>query len=428
MVLSVRVVWNDVLVSPVVNTVSSVARTLLSEVVDLFATGVESLKDIETTFIVFTVQGERVVTSVQVVVWIGDFSAIVEVWIDVDSVTFVGQSGFTFTAFAAFLTFNTFASFFALVGWATSITNSWYFFESVEVVIVFLGGTFVFGWFSAFFSTFARFFEASAASVLIFRPDISLIGITSEIVGLWTIATAYSSVATAIKVIDSDFTFFAWSEVFNRSSTDRTRFVSVGDPSLSTGTSDVFTGINWVAFDGVDWFTVAVIRTIASFFLFFDAMVFTIEFSSSVIVTSTFASLAVIAFFVPNFSVRFLGSVNDTFSGFVFWWFTSNIFFVDSVDRWELSQESHDGDWVDLDGTLIVAVVTIASTAKTESTLGIRGGVRDRPFLMDWVVFDGKFEFGEVESDISTLFGGRVTGFVGDVVFGSKVEDFDSVV
>jgi hypothetical protein len=89
-VLSVRVVWNDVFVSPVIDTVSSVARTLLSEVVDLFTSGVESFEKIKTTGVIFTVQGKRVVTSVQVVVWIGDFSAIVEVWIDVDSVTFVG--------------------------------------------------------------------------------------------------------------------------------------------------------------------------------------------------------------------------------------------------------------------------------------------------------------------------------------------------
>jgi hypothetical protein len=264
---------------------------------------------------------------------------------------------------------------------------------------------------------------------LIFRPDIFLIGITSEIVGLWTITTGgtFSGVATTIKVINSDFTFFAWGEFFSRSDTDRTRFESVGDPSQSTGTSDVFTSISWVAFDGVDWFTIAVIRAIASFFIFFVAIMFTIEFWSSVIVASTFASLAVIAFFVPNFSVGFLDAVNETFSGFVFWWFTSFIFFVDSMLFWELAQESDDSDWIDLDGTLIVAVVTIASTAKTESTLGIRGGVRDRPFLVNWVVFDGEFEFGEVESDISTLFGGGITGFVGNMVFRSKIEDFESV-
>jgi hypothetical protein len=90
MVLSVRVVWNNVFVSPVVDTVSGVARTLLSEVVDLFATGVESFENVKRSSVIFTVHGKTVVTSVQVVVWIGDFSAIVEVWIDVDSVTFVG--------------------------------------------------------------------------------------------------------------------------------------------------------------------------------------------------------------------------------------------------------------------------------------------------------------------------------------------------
>jgi len=46
-VLSIRIVWNDVLVSPVVDTVSSVARTLLSKVVDLFTTSVETFKNIK---------------------------------------------------------------------------------------------------------------------------------------------------------------------------------------------------------------------------------------------------------------------------------------------------------------------------------------------------------------------------------------------
>lgn len=90
MVLSVTVVWNNVFVSPVIDTVSSVARTLLSEVVDLFTTGVESFENVKRSSVIFTVLGKTVVTSVQVVVWIGDFSAIVEVWVDVDSVTFVG--------------------------------------------------------------------------------------------------------------------------------------------------------------------------------------------------------------------------------------------------------------------------------------------------------------------------------------------------
>jgi hypothetical protein len=88
-VLSVTVVWNNVLVSPVIDTVSSVARALLSEVVDLIATGVESFENVPRSSVVLTVHGETVVTSVQVVVWIGDSSAIVEVWVDVDSVAFV---------------------------------------------------------------------------------------------------------------------------------------------------------------------------------------------------------------------------------------------------------------------------------------------------------------------------------------------------
>lgn len=269
-VLSVRVVWNDVFVSPVIDTVSGVTRTLLSEVVDLFATGVESFDNIETTLVLLTVQGERVVTSVQVVVWIGDSSAIVEVWVDVDSVTFIGQSGFTFAAWHVF--WKTFWNLLAFVSWATSFTtfNSWDFNELVQVVLVFLGGTSFFRWFSAFFNvfTFTRFFEARAGSVLVWSPFVFLVSITSEIVSFWTIATAFSGIATTVKVIDSDFTFFAWLEVFNRSNTDRARFVSIRDPSQSTGTFDVFTRVSWVAFDGVDWFTIAVFRTTASFFLF----------------------------------------------------------------------------------------------------------------------------------------------------------------
>lgn len=76
---------------------------------------------------------------------------------------------------------------------------------------------------------------------------------------------------------------------------------------------------------------------------------------------------------------------------------------------------------------MIVTVITIASTAKTESTLGIRGRVRNRPFLVNWVVFNGELEFGEEESYISTLFGSRVTGFIRNVVFSGKIEAFLSV-
>lgn len=160
--------------------------------------------------------------------------------------------------------------------------------------------------------------------------------------------------------------------------------------------------------------------------MFLVALMIADDFIRSVVEASTLASLAIIAFFVPNFSVRFLDSIDETFYRWIFN-ITSFVFVVDSMSSWEPTQEWNDDDWIDPDGTLIVAIVTIASTAKTESTLGIRGGVRDRPFLVDWIVFDGKFEFSKVESDISTLFGGRVTGFVGDMVFGSKIEDFESV-
>jgi hypothetical protein len=102
MVLSVRVVWYDIFVSPIVDTVSSITRTLLSKIVNLITTSVESFEYVEFTFKVHTVHGQLVVTPVQVVVWIGDFSAIIQVWIDVDSVTFVGQSRFTLRAWEVF--------------------------------------------------------------------------------------------------------------------------------------------------------------------------------------------------------------------------------------------------------------------------------------------------------------------------------------
>lgn len=101
-VLSVRVVWNDVLVSPVIYTVSSVARTLLSEVVNLITTSVESFDNVEFAFVVHAVHRQLVVTPVQVVVWIGDFSAVVQVWVNVDSVTFVSEGRFAFGTWEVF--------------------------------------------------------------------------------------------------------------------------------------------------------------------------------------------------------------------------------------------------------------------------------------------------------------------------------------
>lgn len=164
----------------------------------------------------------------------------------------------------------------------------------------------------------------------------------------------------------------------------------------------------------------------ASIFVFFVASVFASEFVSFSFIARTFTSLAIIAFFVPSFAVSFFDAINLTFSA---WnsWDTSFVVFIDSVSSWESADEWNDNDWIDFNGTLIIGIVTVASTAKTESTLGVRSRVRNRPFLVNWVVFNGKFKFSEVKSDISTLFGGRVTGFIRDVVFGSKIEDFESV-
>merc|ERR1711972_1075001 len=112
--------------------------------------------------------------------------------------------------------------------------------------------------------------------------------------------------------------------------------------------------------------------TITSFFLLFVASVFASDFFSCSFVTSTFASHAIITFFVPNFTVFFLNTINVTFFGDFFWWFTSFVVFVDSVSSWESADEWNGNNWVDFDGTLIVGVITIASTAKTESALGVR--------------------------------------------------------
>ena len=101
-VLTVSEVWNDVLVSPVVDTVSSVTRTLLSKVVHLFTSSVETFDNIERAFVVFAVERKIVVTSVQVVVWIGDLSAVVQVRVNVNSVTFVGEFGFALVTWEVF--------------------------------------------------------------------------------------------------------------------------------------------------------------------------------------------------------------------------------------------------------------------------------------------------------------------------------------
>jgi hypothetical protein len=141
---------------------------------------------------------------------------------------------------------------------------------------------------------------------------------------------------------------------------------------------------------------------------------------------STSASVAIVAFFIPNFSVSFFNAVDNTFFGVIFG-LTSFIFVIDSMSGWESGQEWKDSDWVDADGTLIVGIVAIASTAKTEGTLSVGSRVRNRPFLVNWVVFNSEFKFSQIKSNIGTLFGGRVSNFISDMRFNVEVELFNRV-
>jgi len=121
-VIAPDVVWHDVLVSPIVDTVSTVTATLLSKVVDLVTTGIVGNTEIEIALNVHAVERKLVIASVQEVVWIGDFSAIVEVWVDVDSVTFKGKLLFAFVAWLILSALKALWNLLTGVGWTATVS------------------------------------------------------------------------------------------------------------------------------------------------------------------------------------------------------------------------------------------------------------------------------------------------------------------
>jgi len=267
-------------------------------------------------------------------------------------------------------------------------------------------------------------------NVFVVGPNVDFISCASKIVDLWTFTSggwlAFSGVAASVEVIDGKFTFFTSDELSFSPDSFGARFIAGSDPSENTFTFDVLASVFWVAFGGTDWFSVAEDGDwVTPFFVFLQTL--RIAGGSTVeSVASTLASVAVIGSFIPSLGVRVFNTINETFCSWILD-LTPGVFFVDSVGSWESGWlEVHDPDWVD-GHSFIVGVITIAGTAKTEGTLSIRSGVRNGPFLVDWVVFDGKFEFSEVKPDIVTLFGGRVTGFISVVRFDGKFVNLNSV-
>lgn len=214
---------------------------------------------------VFAVERKIVVTSVQVVVWIGDFSAIVQVRVDVDSVTLVGKFGFALVTWEVF--WKTFWSWFTQVDWAASTSNSWEHVEAVEVVGVLSGDASFFGWHDTFiiWNAYAFLFSASASfstnNVFVVRPEVDFIcSFAHEIVDLWTFTSggwlAFSGVAASVEVVDGEFTIFAGSEFGFSPDSFGARFIAGSDPSENTFTFDVLASVFRVTFSGTDWFTV----------------------------------------------------------------------------------------------------------------------------------------------------------------------------
>lgn len=433
-VLTVSEVWNDVLVSPVVDTVSSVTRTLLSKVVYLFTSSVETFDNIERAFVVFAVERKIVVTSVQVVVWIGDLSAVVQVRVNVNSVTFVCEFGFALVTWEVF--WETFWSFDTFVGWAANLGTfqSWDHFKFVEVVSGLSSSARFFRWHNAFVAI-TSFFHADTGfgtdNVFVVGPNVRFVSGAFEVVDHWTFTSggwlAFSGVAASIEVIDGEFTFFAGSEFGFSPDSNGARFIAGTDPSKNTFTFDVFARVFWVTFGGANSFAIAEHGNwVTSFFVFLQTLRIA-GYATVEGVASTLTAVAVVGSFIPSFSMGVFNTINETFLGVSFWDFTPGVFFVDSVGSWEFGWlELHDPDWVD-GHSFIVGVVTIAGTAKTKGTLSVRRGVRNGPFLVDWVVFDGEFEFSKVKPNIVTLFGGRITELIIVVGVDGEFVDLNSV-
>lgn len=372
---------------------------------------------------------ELVVASVQEVVWISDLPTIIEVWVNVDSVTFVGELLFALVTWKL----KAFRNPFAGVGWAA--TDSWLVFNQiVPVVTVFLGGASSLVW-NDTFKALTSLLLTATAFVHVSSPNINLVGIAWKVVDHWTLAVAWcalSSPAATVMVIKGGFGWVTWSEISLVSNANATRLVFLF-PSVKSKASDRLALIDWVAFDSVDWFTFAVWWWwVTSFFVLLEAGMAT---SQSIAITlngsdaCAFTSVTVIVMLVKDLASGVDSTVNVALGGVTLWWtvLTSLVGVVHSVSIGELGQEEGALDWVDTDGSVVVGVIAIASTTKTESALGVGGTVADRPLLVFWVVFNTELKLGQVESDIRALLGGRVTGLVGDVVFGGKVEDFSVI-
>lgn len=193
-------------------------------------------------------------------------------------------------------------------------------------------------------------------------------------------------------------------------------------------TSQVFAGIFWIAFDKVDFVTITVFIITTSGFIFLQAIGVTYDVIVGV-VARTSASVTIITYFIPRLTVAIEDTVDFTFFSDDFWVFTSFVGVVDSMGGWELVQKHswEDLDWVDAEDTVVVGIIAVTSTAKTESTLSVGSGVTDRPFLVDWVVMDSEFEFGQIKSNVGTLESSRVSGIVLNVHQIGKWEFFDII-
>ena len=267
--------------------------------------------------------------------------------------------------------------------------------------------------------------------MVVVGPNVRLISGAFKVVDHWTFTSggwlAFSGVAASIEVIDGEFTFFAGSEFGFSPDSNGARFIAGTYPSKNTFTFDVFARVFWVTFGGANSFAIAEVigNWVTPFFVFLQTLRIA-GYATVEGVASTLAAVAVVGSFIPSFGVGVLNTINETFLG-VRLDFTPGVFLVDSVGSWEFGWlELHDPDWV-YGHSFIVGFVTIAGTAKTKGTLSVRSGVRNGPFLVDWVVFDGEFEFSEVKPDIVTLFGGRVTELIIVVGIDGEFVDLNSV-
>lgn len=144
---------------------------------------------------------------------------------------------------------------------------------------------------------------------------------------------------------------------------------------------------------------------------------------------AAFASVAIVIMFVEDLAVTVNGTVNVTLGVVALWWsvVTSLIAVVDSVVEGKLSQKDSRSNWVDADGSVVVGVISVASTTETESAFSVAGTVAERPLLMFWVVFDVELKLGQVKSDVGSLLSSRVSSFVADEAVFLEIKCIDTI-